>query len=183
MREKTHKSAVVLIPPREVWPPIQALRERYDRQVRRWMPHVTLLYPFYERAAFGEYVEPFRAALSALPPFEVRLATFRSFGHGRDRFTLWLAPEPAARLRRLQDVLQQAAPGCDDVRRYAGGFTPHLSVGQVAGRERLEVLRASLQKNWEPLTFRAEHISLIHRFDPPDDVFHVVEEVALSSIA
>ena len=40
--QKTHQSAVVLIPPREVWAPIQAIRREHDRHLRRWMPHVTL---------------------------------------------------------------------------------------------------------------------------------------------
>src|SRR5262249_27220192 len=48
----THTTAVVVIPPADAWPPIQALRERYDRQFRRWMPHITLLYPFRPRAAW-----------------------------------------------------------------------------------------------------------------------------------
>jgi hypothetical protein len=41
--QKTHKTAVVVIPPDDLWAPIQALREKYDRHFRRWMPHITLL--------------------------------------------------------------------------------------------------------------------------------------------
>ena len=48
---KTHTTAVVLIPPEEVWEPIQALRRAHDRNFDRWMPHITLLYPFAERDA------------------------------------------------------------------------------------------------------------------------------------
>ena len=44
--KKTHKTAVVIIPPEDVWDPIQKIREKYDRQFRRWMPHITLIYPF-----------------------------------------------------------------------------------------------------------------------------------------
>jgi 2'-5' RNA ligase len=145
------------------------------------MPHITLLYPFHERDLFNETAGHFRAALSATGPFEVTLATFRSFEHTRGRYTLWLAPEPVVTLRRLQEDLQRAAPGCDDVQRFSGGYTPHLSIGQVEGRARLEALRNALQINWQPLTFRAEHISLIHRSDPPDDIFRVVEDVRLTN--
>ena len=35
---KTHKSAVVIIPPEEIWEPIQKIRRLYDRQGHRWMP-------------------------------------------------------------------------------------------------------------------------------------------------
>jgi len=43
---KTYTTAVVLIPPEDVWEPIQKLRRVYDRHFDRWMPHLTLLYPF-----------------------------------------------------------------------------------------------------------------------------------------
>ncbi|MGA1195514.1 MAG: 2'-5' RNA ligase family protein, partial [Candidatus Latescibacterota bacterium] len=47
--EKVHQSAVVLSPPQSEWDQIQAIRKKYDRNVRRWMPHITLLYPFYPK--------------------------------------------------------------------------------------------------------------------------------------
>ena len=41
-----HKTATVIIPPECVWGPIQAIRQKHDSEVGRWMPHVTLTYPF-----------------------------------------------------------------------------------------------------------------------------------------
>jgi poly(A) polymerase len=38
-------TAIVVIPPEDVWPPIQAIRTEHDAKVRRWMPHITLVYP------------------------------------------------------------------------------------------------------------------------------------------
>ncbi len=49
---KTPTSAVVWIPPDSALPTIQAIRRRYDRHLQRWMPHVTLLYPFRPRENF-----------------------------------------------------------------------------------------------------------------------------------
>ncbi|MBI5480461.1 MAG: 2'-5' RNA ligase family protein [Deltaproteobacteria bacterium] len=46
---KTHHTAVVIIPPGEIWGPIQAIRQRHDQQFHRWMPHITPLYPFRPR--------------------------------------------------------------------------------------------------------------------------------------
>ena len=53
MRPKTpctksldHKTAAVIITPEDVWGPIQAIRQKHDSKVGRWMPHVTLTYPF-----------------------------------------------------------------------------------------------------------------------------------------
>jgi len=36
MGHKTYTTAVVLIPPLELWPPIQAIRRAHDRHNVRW---------------------------------------------------------------------------------------------------------------------------------------------------
>ena len=130
---KTHRSALVVIPPREFWDPIQAIRRTHDRNLRRWMPHITLIYPFVTSDEHAAAIAVLRRACERLRAFTLRLSGFRMFRHGRDRFTLWLSPEPRERLVGLQRSLQREFPECDDVSRFATGYLPHLSVGQVAG--------------------------------------------------
>jgi len=173
MPEKTHHTAVVVIPPQECWEPIQAIRRQHDRQVRRWMPHITMLYPFRPATAFDAVAEPLRQACARVAPFEITLRRFERFSHGRGRHTLWLAPEPAEAVSRLQLSLQAAVPDCDDVSRYPGGFSHHLSVGQASGDDAVAELQAELQSGWQPLTFVVNRISLIRRSPPPEDVFRV----------
>jgi 2'-5' RNA ligase len=162
---KTHQTAVIAMPCRDVWEPIQAIRRVHDRQIYRWMPHVNLLYPFYPRDQFqAERVMPrLAAACRQVPAFEVRLATFRYFTHGARRATVWLDPEPREAFVHLQATLQDAFPECDEQSRYRGGFTPHLSVGQVTSRRALQALLVTLQTNWVPLTFRLDAAALIWR--------------------
>lgn len=179
MSKKTHHTAVVLIPPEDCWEPIQAIRRVHDRHVRRWMPHITLLYPFRPRETFDEAAAALQGATAGIEPFEVVLREVRHFRHGRGSYTIWLAPEPADKLERLQAALQAAIPECDDAARYGGGFTPHLSVGQVRGSAALEELTESLQSNWQTLRFVASRVSLLWRDDPPDDVFRVDRHVVL----
>lgn len=148
------------------------------------MPHVTLLYPFRPREDFDAVEGPLREACRHVAPFEVCLAEFRHFRHGRDRFTLWLAPEPAELLRRLQAALESAVPDCNDVSRHRDGYTPHLSVGQVRGDEALTALQSSLQAAWSAesgVSFPAQHVSLIWRRPPPDDVFRVDRTIPLGT--
>jgi len=163
----------VLIPPEDVWQPIQAIRREHDRQVRRWMPHVTLLYPFRPHEEFDAAAGALAEACRSVEPFEVSLGELRWFSHGRRGFTMWLSPEPAGELVELHEALWLTAPDCDHVRRHAVGFVPHLSVGQVRDRRRLDRLIATLQADWRPIRFRATAVSLIRREDPPDDVFRV----------
>ena len=86
---------------------------------------------------------------------------------------MWLALEPQDAIVRFQATLESAVPDCNDVSRHADGFTPHLSVGQVRGRDVMDHLLAELQASWKLLSFRACEVSLIWRNDPPDDVFRV----------
>ena len=179
MDSKTHQTAVVLIPPQECWEPIQVIRRVHDRHVERWMPHVTLLYPFRPRAAFDEAADVLQSAVEDMKPFDVQLREFRHFRHGRMSYTIWLVPEPGDALKQLQNRLQAALPDCDDVSRYGAGFTPHLSVAQVRGAAPLEELMGLLRESWRPLVFRATQVSLIWRDAPPNDVFQVDRSVPL----
>ncbi len=179
MPVKTHKTAVVLIPPESTWEPIQALRRRYDRQIRRWMPHITLLYPFRPCADFPGLCPAMALACAERGPFEVRLTEPRYFQHEHERYTLWLAPEPEDLLVELQDALWQLVPECDETRRFARGFTPHLSLGQVRGRLELMQLLDQMREEWRPLSFTADAVSVIRRNDPPNDVFQVERTLPL----
>jgi len=168
---KVHTSAVVLIPPERVWGPIQAIRRDHDPKVRRWMPHVTLLYPFVPEGMFGRVAERLAEAICGTAPFEVRLAEFRCFDHGRRSATLWLRPEPVEAFKALQARLQKAVPWCDDVSRHRGGFTPHLSVGRFLGGAAAKRAASGFLAAWRPLAFLADHVSLIARSGAPGEPF------------
>lgn len=176
---RTHHTAVVIIPPPDLWEPIQAVRRRYDRKLRRWMPHVNLLYPFQPAAWFDTLEGRVARVLRAVEPFEIRLERFESFHHGGGRYTLWLAPEPRERIADLHAVLEATVPGVSETARHAAGFTPHLSVGQVRGRRRMEALRTDLARTWPPLRFQVASVCFIRRGSPPDDVFRVDRRIPL----
>ena len=160
---KTPTAAVVWIPPQDSWGPIQAIRRRYDRHITRWMPHVTLLYPFRPREEF-DAVEPLlKAALAEIPPFEAELRDVRSFEHNPHSHTMWIAPEPPAAFVELQTVLQAAVPDCNDVSNYPGGYTPHLSVGQSHGPPELQHRLADVRSGWATIRVDVGEVAMIHR--------------------
>ncbi len=145
------------------------------------MPHVTLVYPFRVRGQFGTLADKLRQVCKGIERFEVCLGEFRHFYHGRGRSILWLAPEPGPALVRLQAAVESVAPDCSDVSQRRGGFTPHLSVGQMRDRDRLTRLESDLQASWSPLSFSVGRVSLIWRNDPPDDVFRVDRSIDLGA--
>ncbi len=178
---KTYHTAVVVIPPEELWAPIQAIRRLHDCHYRRWMPHITLLYPFRPIEEFTHLREQFQEVLSDFPAFALRLSSFKEFHHGRGSFTLWLAPEPVEPLLNLLKQLEKIVPDCTDTRNFPGGFTPHLSLGQFRGKEHLLSKKQQFKKSWKPIAFVVKEICLIWRNDPPDDVFRIGEKVFLKS--
>jgi RNA 2',3'-cyclic 3'-phosphodiesterase len=179
--EKVHQSAVVLSPPQSDWDAIQAIRQKYDRNVRRWMPHITLLYPFYPKAQFESVADQLAVACKRVDVFTLSFSRLQYFQHGRSSFTLWLVPEPNEAVCALQEALWKALPDCDDTRKHKDGFTPHLSVGQVRSRQDLDVLLPELQAQWHDVTVQAKQVDLIWRSDKPDDVFRVGYSIVLGT--
>ena len=176
---KTFTTAVVLIPPGEVQPAIQAMRQVHDRHFKRWMPHITLLYPFRPRPEFDQLAERFSSACEAIAPFQVELAEMRFFRHRHEQFYVMAGPRAQGGFGPFAGVLGSVVPDCDDVVKHRDGFTPHLSVGQVRGERQRLALQQALQAAWQPLAFMAREISLIWRGEPPDDVFRVGQTVTI----
>jgi len=87
-----YTSAVVMMPPPHIWPPLQAIRETHDRGFVRWPPHVTLLYPFVVDEHFAEATEVLEKELASFQPFPLRLSTFNHFKHSKG-YTVWIHPD------------------------------------------------------------------------------------------
>src|SRR5262249_14700367 len=93
--------------------------------------------------------------------------------------TLWLAPEPKEYLVRLQAALQAACPDCDDLSLFAGGFTPHLSVGQAGSAEEARRLQDAWQRTWEPIRFELAAVALLRR--DRDTPFEIARRIPLAA--
>ncbi|RYZ43342.1 MAG: endonuclease [Myxococcaceae bacterium] len=174
-----HHTALVLIPPENVWAPIQALRKKHDSKFQRWMPHITLLYPFVPEEDFETVEALLVDALQEVEPFDVTLSAFDLFEH-RANATAWLRPEdqPSGALAALHAKLVAALPECSTSAH--GGFTPHLSVGQLALSEDADNARtlAAWQRSWRPLKFAVGELCLIRR--KGDTPFEVVRRIPLT---
>jgi hypothetical protein len=126
-----------------------------------------LLYPFAPRAAFADVAPLLAATCADTAPFAITLSRFGVFVHGTRGATIYLRPEPAELLVVLQTRLWQALPAYDDTCRHAGGFTPHLSVGEARGAVEAHNLAERLVVDWAPITFVAPTGQLIWRGDRP----------------
>ncbi len=175
---KSLTTALVWIPEEAFWEPIQAIRRQWDRHLPVWpMPHVTLLYPFRPKEELSVAEPHVRKAVERVAPFEVTLRLFSSFPHRMP--TMFLVPEPADGLRALHSSLTLEFPDCNDLDRFANGFTPHLSVGQCAAPENLDGVLGRLQAAFPPLSLRVGEVTLLRRGPDTDDLMTEVARFRL----
>ena len=182
MKNKTHNTAIVVIPPEDVWGPIQAIRQKHDSKVRRWMPHITLIYPFGPESGFGLAAEELAPVCKAIRPFDVELATFGVFNDGKGYHTIWLSPEPERPIQDLHAEVWAALSWQDAFEPGIERFEPHLSVGRTRGIVNTVRLLEELQADWTPISFPVLTVHLISRGSRPDDAFRIVQSLPLQGV-
>jgi len=175
-----YTSAVVIIPPKVHWGSIQTIRKIYDRQFYRWMPHITLLYPFRPKNQFYEFGQKFSDTCDQIKPFEITLNRIEYFFHGHQNYTMWLNPEPKELLIEPQTNLVKIVPACNDVNNYKNGYTPHLSIGQIKGKNKLHKTISELESKWKQLSFVLKEIYFISRENFKTSKFQIEKQFLLN---
>eukprot|EP00026_Physarum_polycephalum_P001034 Phypoly_transcript_01035.p1 GENE.Phypoly_transcript_01035~~Phypoly_transcript_01035.p1 ORF type:complete len:1202 (+),score=298.44 Phypoly_transcript_01035:116-3721(+) len=173
--KKVVKSAVIVMPPPEMWEDIQDIRKENDKAYGRWPPHINMLYPFVPVDEFPAVAPKIAKAIEAISPFAVTFENFSFFPHG----TIFCDPQTKIEksLHTLQSALESAVPYCNDQSSKAGGFHPHLTVGQVPAGETPEGTITNFLKYWNPINFNVDRVYLIAR--EGDDPFRIKYQIFL----
>jgi len=177
--DKTHTSALAWIPPPEspIYEAIQTIRQKYDRLIHRWPPHVNILYPFVPVDEFEEAAKRLALALTNTSQFDVTLEDIGHFEHGQKSCTAWLRPKETEQFAEVQRLCEEVFPHCNEVS-TRGQFVPHLTVGQCNDMD--DVNNLISQVGWTPVSSQCGELCLISR-KGNDDPFEVHWRVALGN--
>jgi len=167
---KGFKSALCIIPPTEIWPSIQQIREKYDAAYYRWQPHLNVLYPFVGEQFYPSQVAHIEKALSEIAPFEIEFNRFNFFDKGTSAKDpdpscyVFLQPSPLQAMGELQKIynaLTGLYPFCKS-KKHNKGFTGHLTVGQFPRSKCFDYVK-TMNAEWKKISFQCDSVCLIAR--------------------
>jgi 2'-5' RNA ligase len=108
------------------------------------------------------------------------LDNFSYFHHKKQHYTLWLKPTPQKFIIDLQKEIQLITPDCNDVGLFKGGFSPHLSIGQITGKGLLDKTLQNLEHHWKSFQFLVDRVFIIAREKSKNSIFQIKKIVLLS---
>jgi len=173
----THKTALCLIPPENVWEQIQSIRSIHDKAYPRWMPHINLIYPFVPESEFSNIQIQLESILKSRKPFEIQFdqTSFHYFKQKANECTFHLRPKLTENIIELQQIIQNFLSNNVTKTRP---FEAHLTLGQ-ATTSRISDIMIEMKAKWKPITFTIDRICMISRENDPQDLFSIKNQISL----
>lgn len=171
--QKVYHTALVIIPPSETWPQIQAIRKVYDSAYDRWMPHINICFPFIPPEEFDLFHEKLSEKLKDFPKFIVKFTGFGHFDHAK-KCVLWADPlDKEGEIKAVYETIVKELGFLKEGR----DFNPHLTLGQF-DKSKILAKKEELLKEWKEFSFEVGEIHLIQR-DGQNSPFYIKKSVKL----
>jgi 2'-5' RNA ligase len=175
---KDVKTAIIIMPPKEVWEQIQSIRKEHDSAYVRWMPHINLMFPFVTIDNFTIVKELLENKIQALDikPFEIEFKNL-SYFYKKKTSTLFADPSTSNDdpLQKIYSVIANTLPHLPT----RNEFTPHLTLGNSWNSlDAIKSAKDDIQQSWKPIKFTVDAIYMISRKDK-DDPFQIVDTIEL----
>ncbi|KAK4450664.1 nuclear poly(A) polymerase 1 [Podospora aff. communis PSN243] len=130
----SHDTALALIPPSHLFPPLNRLRSLYDKAYEKWPPHVNLIYPFVRPESLPVAAERISSFLSTqsqsqeLKKIPIKLDSVGVFEHKRDN-TIYLCDESPETQDALKSLRKGALNALGD-KDQGRGYQMHMTIAQ-----------------------------------------------------
>ncbi|KAK4231274.1 nuclear poly(A) polymerase 1 [Podospora fimiseda] len=126
----SHNTALAIIPPSQLWAPIDHLRCLYDKAYVKWPPHINLLYPFIPPTSLELLSSTSLQPSSS--PFNLTLDTPGVFEHKHSN-TIYLTCSSLDQQEKVKELRRDILQGLGVVDGGGGQqqFKMHLSVAQT----------------------------------------------------
>jgi 2'-5' RNA ligase len=173
----THKTALCLIPPENVWEQIQSIRSIHDKAYPRWMPHINLIYPFVPESEFGKIKSQLEIILNQRKPFEIEFdeTSIQYFKQKGNECTFHLRPKITKDVVELQQIIQNLLSNYVTNTRP---FEAHLTLGQTT-TARISDILIEMKAKWKSIKFTIDRICMISRENDSDDLFSIKNHILL----
>jgi 2'-5' RNA ligase/endonuclease/exonuclease/phosphatase family metal-dependent hydrolase len=126
---ESHETALCVIPPRELWSSVDALRGLYDKAYTAWPPHINLAYPFVRPEVLEDAAQILQG-FTTENSLQLVLDVADNFKH-KHHNTIFLGSNPdsgAAELSKLRDRVSDAFGQLQGAGNES--FIPHMTIGQ-----------------------------------------------------
>lgn len=171
--QKVPHSALVIIPPVDLWPQIQAIRKANDSAFDRWMPHVNLCFPFIPPEEFDYFHEKFSEIFKDFQKFPL---TFSNFGHFDQAKKSVIWADPVTKNGEIKEIYTKVVQELVFLKENRD-FHPHMTLGQF-DKWAVAKKKEELLKDWTEISFEVDQIHLIQR-DGQTSPFYIKKSIQL----
>lgn len=163
--ENRFEQSALILPVLPVDPLARPYRKQYTKDGAMGLPaHVTLLFPFFDQAAWTEERQSqLETAAAAIEPFEYQLIGLNRFA---DKGVLYLEPDNQPALLNLIHTIAALFPQLPpyEGRVALAEIRPHVSIAAAETDAELDTIEAEFRKAIEvslPWTIKADQIWLV----------------------
>jgi len=165
------RSAIIIKPPDELIAQIQEIRKQHDKDYKRWMPHIKLVYPFVDEKEFLSIKSKIVEAVSFVPPFEITMNKFSSVIRGQGAHIV-LKTQPVQAVRDLQQAFKNVFSG---VNLSSRDIHPHLTVAQTQ-KDKVPAFIQQITKGYNAIKWEVNEVCIVSReLDGDFTVKHVIK--------
>lgn len=160
-------TALAFVLPDEFVEKINLIRQKYDKAVNRWPPHINFLFPFLPVSEF-EIIESQLESLQQFGSFQINFNRLGYFSQGKDNITFHLKLDYESEIK-FQSLFKEIRKLLPNVTVKRPDFHPHLTLGQCQISNWSEIEQEILNLIGNGFIVNCNHLFCLHRNSYTDD--------------